>query len=72
MREISLEKFRADCLEILDSVQKTRQPVLITKQGRPLAKLVPISETRAEEFLGRLEGIVRIVGEIESPIWGIG
>jgi antitoxin (DNA-binding transcriptional repressor) of toxin-antitoxin stability system len=45
------------------------EPVVITKQGRPLAKIVPVNETHTEKFLGRLEGIVRIVGDIESPVW---
>jgi hypothetical protein len=40
---------------------------LITKGGRPVAKLVPAEEV-PREFLGRLEGIVKIIGDIESPI----
>jgi prevent-host-death family protein len=67
MREIPLNKFRARCLAILDRVQKTKEAVLITKGGRPLAKLVPAEEV-PREFLGRLEGIVKIIGDIESPI----
>jgi prevent-host-death family protein len=67
MREIPLNKFRARCLAILDRVQKTKEAVLITKGGRPVAKLVPAEEV-PREFLGRLEGIVKIIGDIESPI----
>jgi antitoxin (DNA-binding transcriptional repressor) of toxin-antitoxin stability system len=52
---------------VLDSVQKTKEAVLITKRGRPVAKLVPAEEA-PREFLGCLEGIVKIVGDIESPI----
>ena len=66
MREISLKDLRARCSAILDSVQKTREAVLITKRGRPVAKLVPAEES-PREFLGRLEGIVKIIGDIESP-----
>lgn len=67
MREIPLNKFRARCLAILDGVQKTKEAVLITKGGRPVAKLVPAEEV-PREFLGRLEGIVKIIGDIESTI----
>ena len=67
MREIPLKEFRARCLAILDRVQKTKEAVLITKSGRPVAKLVP-AEKAPREFLGRLEGIVKIIGDIESPI----
>jgi len=51
----------------MDAVQKTKESVLITKRGRPVAKLVP-AEEESREFLGRLEGIVKIIGDIESPI----
>jgi prevent-host-death family protein len=67
MREIPLNKFRARCLAILDRVQKTKEAVLITKGGRPVAKLVPAEEV-PRKFLGRLEGIVKITGDIESAI----
>jgi len=41
--------------------------VLITKRGQPLAKLVP-AEKPSDDFIGRLEGMVTIVGDIESPV----
>ena len=67
MRKIRLKEFRARCLAILDRVQKTKEAVLITKGGRPVAKLVPAEEV-PREFLDRLEGIVKIVGDIESSV----
>lgn len=60
-------EFKARCLAVMESVRKTKQPVLITKRGRPVAKLVPVDEPPIQ-FLGRLEGIVKIMGDIESPI----
>ncbi|MGB8130951.1 MAG: type II toxin-antitoxin system prevent-host-death family antitoxin [Candidatus Angelobacter sp.] len=65
--ESSSKKIRARCLAILDRVQKTKEAVLITKSGRPVAKLVPAEES-PREFLGRLEGMVKIIGDIESPV----
>jgi antitoxin (DNA-binding transcriptional repressor) of toxin-antitoxin stability system len=41
--------------------------LIITKRGKPVAKLVPADDTE-REFIGRLEGIIRIVGDIESPV----
>jgi prevent-host-death family protein len=69
MQKIPSSKFRANCLAILNSVQKTKEAVVITKRGRPLAKLIPVNKIHAQGFLGRLEGIVKIVGDIESPVW---
>ena len=68
MKKMAAGEFKSRCLAVMDSVQKTKEPVLITKRGRPVAKLVPAEEAAAREFLGRLEGIVKIVGDIESPI----
>jgi len=51
----------------MEEVRKNREPVLITKRGKPVAKLVPADKAR-EELIGRLEGIVSITGDIESPI----
>jgi prevent-host-death family protein len=75
MKKIPAGEFKARCLAIMDSVQKTKEPVLITKRGKVVARLVPAEELQ-REFLGRLEGVVRIVGDVESPIeppeaWGV-
>lgn len=67
MRRIAAGKFKAHCLAVMEEVRATREPVLITKRGRPVAQLVPV-ETSSDDFLGRLEGVVRIVGDIESPV----
>ena len=67
MKKMPAGDFKAKCLAVMENVRKTREPVLITKRGRPVAKLVPADE-EPKNFLGRLEGVVRIVGDIESPI----
>jgi prevent-host-death family protein len=67
MKKIPAGEFKARCLALMDNVEKTREPILITKRGKVVAKLVPGEECH-REFLGRLEGIVKIVGDIESPI----
>jgi prevent-host-death family protein len=67
MRTIAAGEFKARCLTLMDEVRNTREPVLVTKRGKPVAKLVP-AENESREFLGRLEGIIRIVGDIESPV----
>lgn len=67
MRKMRASKFKAQCLTVMDEVCATKEPVLITKRGRPVAKLVP-PDTSSDDFIGRLEGVVKIVGDIESPI----
>jgi prevent-host-death family protein len=67
MKTIAAGEFKTRCLTLMDDVRATREPVIITKRGKPVAKLVPADEV-SRDFIGRLEGIVRIVGDIESPM----
>ena len=69
MKKIAAGEFKARCLTLMDEVRSTREPLIITKRGKPVAKLVPAEEAK-DEFIGRLEGVIRIVGDIESPIKG--
>ena len=67
MKQMPAGEFKARCLAVMEDVSKTREPVLITKRGRPIAKLMP-AEPAKQDFIGRLEGRVRITGDIESPV----
>ena len=67
MKRIGAGEFKARCLALMDDVRKTREPVVITKRGKPVAKLVPADDAE-QEFIGRLKGVIRSVGDIESPI----
>ncbi len=42
MRTMAAGKFKATCLAVMDEVQAKREPVVLTKNGRPVAELVPI------------------------------
>jgi prevent-host-death family protein len=67
MKTVAAAEFKARCLKIMDDVQSTREPVLVTKNGRPVAKVVPVSDV-SDDFLGRLSGTMKIVGDITQPI----
>lgn len=67
MRTIPAGQFKARCLRLMDEVRSTREPILITKKGRPVAKLVP-AESQPEDIFGCLKDEIKIVGDIESPI----
>jgi prevent-host-death family protein len=69
MKEIAAGEFKAKCLALMEDVRSTRQPIVITKRGKPVAKLVPIDNGK-DDWIGRLEGVFRVVGDIESPIDG--
>ncbi len=67
MKKMPAGEFKARCLAVMEEVSRTKEAVVVTKRGRPVAKLVP-AETGTRQFLGRLEGRVRITGNIEEPI----
>ena len=66
IKKISATDFKAHCLALIDEMQNCREPVIVTKRGKPWAKLVPVGSGRA--FFGRLKGVIRVVGDIESPM----
>jgi len=66
MKVMRAADFRARCLKVMDRVRATREPVIITKRGKPVAKLVPVGK-RNDDIFGGLEGVIEIVGDIESP-----
>jgi prevent-host-death family protein len=68
MKTIAAAQFKAQCLTLMDDVQTTRVPILITKRGKPVAKLVPVVDKKKDDWIGRLNGKMRIVGDIESPL----
>jgi prevent-host-death family protein len=65
--KIAAGEFKAKCLRLLDEVQRQRKPILITKRGKPVAKLVPADE-RPAGFIGSMKGTMEITGDIVSPV----
>lgn len=60
-------EFKAKCLHLLDEVAETRAPLVITKRGKPVAKLVPIDD-KPITLYGRMAGTVKILGDIVGPL----
>jgi prevent-host-death family protein len=67
MKTIPAGQFKARGLQLMDEVRTTREPALITKKGRPVAKLVS-AESQPEDSFGCLREEVKIAGDIASPI----
>jgi prevent-host-death family protein len=59
--------FKAHCLTVMKQVQATGEPVVVTKRGAPVVKIVPV-ETENNDLFGFMAGKVKIAGDIESPI----
>ena len=63
---IAAGEFKAKCLKLLDKVASDRQPLIITKHGRPVAQVMPIQGQ--ENIVGSMKGSVLWMGDIISPI----
>ena len=67
MKTIAAGAFKARCLRVMDEVQRRRQPVVITKRGKPVAKLVPV-DGPGDRVFGALRGKIEIRGDIVAPV----
>ena len=65
--EISAAEFKAKCLKLMDEIAKTRKSIVITKRGKPVAKLVAAEPERRRPLFGYMAGTITYVGDIESP-----
>ena len=68
---IAATEFKANCLRLMDEVAQQRRPIIITKRGKPVAKLVPVEEEPIDLF-GRMAGSIKICGDIINPIEDLG
>jgi prevent-host-death family protein len=63
---IGAGEFKAKCLQLIDEVAQRHEEVIITKRGRPLAKLVPVEQNT--DLFGAMAGSVSEEGDLLSPI----
>ena len=67
--EISAGNFKSKCLKLMDQVQETHEEIVITKYGKPVAKLVPLDQIApSQPLFGYLAGSVKIKGDIIAPV----
>ncbi len=70
MRQMAAGEFKAKCLAIMDEVNETGQPLLVTKRGKPSIRVFPAGNggKKKDDFLGRLAGVMEIVGDPDELI----
>ncbi len=67
MKRMQASVFKSRCLKVMDRVQATGEPVIVTKRGKPVVKVVP-AEQEKDDLFGFMKGRMEIVGDIESPV----
>ena len=66
-REIGVAEFRAECLKLIDHVSSTGEAVLVTKRGRPVARLTPIPAGPGD-IVGAMRGSVLRYDDPFEPV----
>jgi prevent-host-death family protein len=67
--DVSAVEFRKNFFQILGQIEQTHKEVIITKRGKPVAKLVSIEKTEKKDpLLGALAGLGRTVGDLTEPV----
>lgn len=72
MKRMAAGAFKVHCLAVMDEVQAKRQAVVLTKHGKPVAKLVP-ADNDTGEIYNFLRGKGTVQGDVVSPAiknWG--
>ncbi len=67
MDTIKASEFKARCLQLMDEVARTRKPLVITKNGAPVAQLAPLTD-RPATLRGAHAGAIEIHGDIVAPL----
>jgi prevent-host-death family protein len=68
MEEIAASKFKITCLSVIERVRKTRKPIRVTRYGKPVAEIVPLSPPkRSKSRLGTMAGTILYMGDVISP-----
>lgn len=69
-KQVSAAEFKAKCLGIMQEISQTGRPLIVTKRGKPMVRVVPIGngKKKKDDFFGRLVGIIEIVGDPDDLI----
>ena len=67
-RDISASEFKAKCLRLLDDIQESGAEMVITKHGKPVARVVPVGGKRPS-LRGAWKGSARVRGDIVHLDW---
>ncbi|MDX2269660.1 MAG: type II toxin-antitoxin system prevent-host-death family antitoxin [Bryobacter sp.] len=67
---LSASEFKAKCLACLSEIERFREPITITRRGRPVAVLGPVKVSAPKSPRNSWARKARIEGDVVSPIAG--
>ena len=66
--EVCATEFKAKYLKLMNQVNNYHEEIIITKYGKPIAKLVPVSKKASKSLFGYMKDTVKINSDILKPI----
>jgi prevent-host-death family protein len=66
MKKMSAAQFKTHCLSVMDDISETGEPLVVTKRGKPVVKVIRVSGSQ-KSVIGRLVGIVEVTGDLLEP-----
>ena len=57
-KTVAISELKAHCLRLVDEVARRRRELVVTKRGKPIARVVPLDEVQEDDALARLRGTV--------------
>jgi prevent-host-death family protein len=67
MKSVAISAFKAQCLALLEDVARTGKPLLVTKRGKPLARLTAADNSRSSSPQDTLRHSVQTLGDVIAP-----
>jgi prevent-host-death family protein len=67
IKHVPAAEFKINCLRLMDEVALQRRPIIITRRGKPVAKLVPVEE-KPIGLVDCMAGTAKICGDIVGPV----
>ena len=65
---MKISEFKATCLRVLEELARSGETLVITKRGRPLARVLPVSTGEHGSWLGSMAGTAEAVGDLTEPV----
>ncbi|MBN1904685.1 MAG: type II toxin-antitoxin system Phd/YefM family antitoxin [Deltaproteobacteria bacterium] len=68
MKTMAISQFKAHALKIIDEISQNHEPIIVTKRGKPLAKILPYKETSPSMKPGQLADTLIFEEDIITPL----
>jgi prevent-host-death family protein len=68
MQTMGISQFKSHALKIIDKVAKTKEIIVITKRGKPLAQIIPYRDSISNHVPGKLADALVFENDIVSPL----